>query len=646
MKRLEAFPRLLVAVGALMLGACGGGGGGGPSKVDLTLAGAVIAPNAGDATVTVTVGTESFETKTDDSGRYSIAVQVDASQADALVTLFTKLGGDDAFVELLSNAGSFSTLQSAAGDDGVVTAAEALDTNISVLSTAEAVLIEEAASGGKGLTFGAGVDPDEALTLGAALRLAVANADEFPLPSGVETTLELARSQSRREGFIEAVQSSAPERLEGARVDLLGDPDVVGAAQPERLPAELIAARLRVGREYPFNFSGLVSGFEFEPDFTGRFFSNRSTVGTTWEIDGTRVRVHFDEPVVSSSFDPVDCDGDGFAEQRESQFSQSGVEVVLLSPVAVSLTANVTVTTPNCASRPGSRVETRTIAGTVLSDANLQPLSASQVADASFVVPVFAGLGAAAFSELPAEILSFGPDGTGSGRFLFGSFTWSASNGAIVVNWGNISGRYRRVEDIDGIASVVLADFSSPDGRFADLDLSFEYDPAQVALTAAQVPGRYFQFGVGAENGGDARLQGFRLRLDADGTGKQEDDFINANNEVEVLEAKNSIRWTLDIGELALRRYYDPGTPDGADCDPDLKPCIEFDERLITPANRNGERFYWLERRRIDNGGVDGSDPQTFIARFYDRVPLPAAKSDGRRILAMAPALVQGATLE
>jgi hypothetical protein len=605
---------------AIPLAGCGGGGGGGSSKLALVIDGDVIAPAAAGATVTVTVGTETFETTADADGKFEAQIEAGAASADELVSILVKLGQDQSFVELLSSAGTLDSLITAAGDDGVLTAEDDVGANVSVLSTAEAVLIEEGEdAGAKAFTFGDGVDPEEALTLAAALRLAVIDRQRFPLPSGATTTLELARSQQVRETFIAGIETDEPDDLEQAKVALVTDPDVVGPADPARVPAEILAAQLRIGGDYPFNRSGLVSGFELDAGGTGRYFSNQPTVSMSWSIDGTKVRVSFDEPVVATSFEMVDCDGSGTITQRASQVVTEGIDIVLLAPRAVSLTSSETITTPNCpAVQP--RTEVRTVAATVLTDANLQSFAAGDVSGKTFAIPVLVEA-AGAFTQLPADLLSFAADGGGSGQFSAGGFSWNAADGAIAVSYGDgISGTYRPVQGFDAASRAVLVDFSSPSGRYADLDLALLRDPA-VGFVASEIPARYFQYGVGVENGRDERLEGFRLRFDAGGSGAQEDDFVNANDEVVVSEDPYAFRWALQNGELVLRRYAEAETF-APDCDPQTQACVLFDERILVPVNRIGERFYWLERRRIDNSGVDASDPQGFLSRFYDRVPL------------------------
>src|SRR5690606_4589318 len=105
-----------------------------------------------------------FETKAAADGTYALDVTVSETLSAALVTMGAKFTGEQDFVEMLSRLGSVSELQLQAGDDDSVDADENIRTNLSSLSTAEAVLIDEAGGDGKA-ALGSGVDAATALTL-------------------------------------------------------------------------------------------------------------------------------------------------------------------------------------------------------------------------------------------------------------------------------------------------------------------------------------------------------------------------------------------------------------------------------------------------------------------------------------------------
>lgn len=612
----------LAIVGALLISSCGGGGGGSATST-LTLSGKIVAPLPGAADVVATVDAKPYVVKADAGGNFTVTI--DSADADALVTLQTKLVGDLSFVELLGNLGQFGDLLDEAGGDATLTSDENVRTNVSSLSTAEAVLSDEAEDAGKfrrkAFTFGEGVDPEEALTLAALIELAANDPDGFALPQGAATTLDLARSAATRQSFRDEIESRAPEQLEDAKQDLVGNVDVIGPARASDVPQDLLAAQLDERGDFPFNRGGLVDGFEFGDEGRGLYFSNRPSVGMSWTLEGSRIRVELDEPVVATSFERVDCDGSGGSEIRESQLSTQRLEIARLSPSAVSVSARSTRTTADCPSSP-SELTTTTIAKTALKADSLQSFAVADVSGRSVALPALATADQLGNTQLPDDLLSFTAAGTGSGRFTAPAFSWAVSDGVLTIDYGNgISGRYRPVLGIDGTARVVLADYATPGGRFADLALSFPRDPV-FAFSQAGIPARYFQFGLGAENGGDERLDGFRLRLDADGKGAQEDDSVDAGGNVVDSVDDRGFGWSLSgAGEVEIDRYFQSGNP-AQGCEPaSQQGCVLFDRRILVPVNRDGERYYWLERRRVDPSGVDAGDLQIFVARFYDRVP-------------------------
>ncbi len=602
------------------LSACGGGGGGEPTAKEeiLTMTGKVVGQGAAGAQVSVSVGSQTFVTTADSSGNYQVTLVVNETAANALVSILAKFPGTKSFVEQLSRVGNFSALQARAGSDATLTASEEIRANVSSLSTAEAVLIESAAGGsGKAFGFGAGVDPEQALSLAAALDLATADPARFALPQGSATTLALARNGNAREAFVEAIPATD---LQQAKETLIRDVNVVGATPASAVPVELLAATLDLAGQFPLNFSASVDGFEFAAGGSGRYFSSGPRSATRWSVDGTRIVVQLDAPLGFTSFESVDCDGTGTQSQRETQRTTSTIELVLLSPTAASVTRNSSVVTPGCPAVP-PRNENVTTAKVLLNSATLQSFTPADISGRSYSIPVLSASPGPIGERVQADILDFQAGGTGNGRFLVGSFNWALDSGVLTLTYGgNVNGRYQPVRSVDGIARAVFADFTGPDGRYADVLLALPRDP-QFAINFSEVPVDYFQFGLGVENvrNVDSRLLGFRLSLNADGTGAQVDDFVGADGTVQTTQVP--FRWSPLGSELAIRRYANSQT--GArGCDPQTPNCVLFDERIITPVNRNGERFYWLERRRINaSGALTGNEPQSFLSRFYDRVP-------------------------
>lgn len=609
MQTVDALHKLALVAGLLTLTACGGGGGGSGSKVDaLTLAGKIVAPLPDGADVTVTVDAKPYVTKADENGNFE--VEIESTDSDALVTILTKLAGSVSFVELTGKLGTFGDLASDAGDDNTLTADENIRTNVTSLSTAEAALLEEVQGSGKAqrksFTFGDGVDVDEALTLAAVIELAINDPDEFALPDGASTTLDLARSATLRSAFADNIEERAPENLEQTKQNLIGNIDVVGSNTESGVPPDLLAALAGRENDYPFLAGSLIAGFEFDADGSGRYFNASQAEAMQWSRDGNRLIVEVAEGVAKASAIPCADPAAGF---RESQF-----EIVRLSPRAVSVTTSYV----SCGSGQAPPATTR---GRLAVNAETTlPLSAAELTAGTYALPV---LGNTSDPKLPQPInvdrVIFNADGTGHGGFIAGNFTWVLTSNVLTVSFGNDAvGTYRVVREIDGVARAFAADIDSPAGRFADLLIGFG-GGSDAAFAEAEIPGRYFQFGIGDEQSDVAGREGFRLRFEADRIGFQEDDASNPDGVPQPVDNRFFV-WTLQAGgNLVLRRYYERDNQPVA-CNPaSSDACTLYDTRVIVPVNRVGERYYWIERRRFN---TDTSVPYASDARFYDRVPL------------------------
>src|SRR6188768_943386 len=148
-----------------------------PSKLKLTLAGAVTDNPIVNAEVTATIGSETFNATADAQGVYSLDVEIDEANKDKFITLTAKGVGDQSFVEFTSLAGSFQSLATQAGDDGKLQSTENFATQITNVSTAQAVFLQEA-NGGVPITTDAAlqsvvgqVNAQDVLDLAAAIKL-------------------------------------------------------------------------------------------------------------------------------------------------------------------------------------------------------------------------------------------------------------------------------------------------------------------------------------------------------------------------------------------------------------------------------------------------------------------------------------------
>ena len=637
----------------LSLAACGGGGGDDTvvtppppaPTVKLTLRGQVVDSPIAMARVTATIGSQSFNATADASGNYSLDVEVPESAAGGFLTLNASGVGTQSFVALTSLAAN-------AGGDSVLTAQENFATQVTNVSTAEAVLLEQANGGAisseaQRQAAATEINGADVLELATALKLAIDSATEYPLPAGQANTLALARNATARTQFIEDAKTGDPETFRQTQTQVAQDPAVTPPAATGT-PGSLLAAVLSTDAGFTFNFSNRVKAFDFNANGTGSYSASDGTTATTWALDGRTIAVSYDTPVETISFDTENCNGT--VRQVEAHYRSEGVSLNKLSARTLAVTTNFQVTYPDCPSL-AARNLTETSALTLLVPTDFQALTAAEVNGSQQTLQLIDPVQ----GTLASDLATFNANGTGSTRLLGQSFTWALlpDGRGVSVTYGNgAQGSYRILRALDGVASDGFFDLRSGDQRLVDAGASISADPADpIVVTAEAVPGRYYQFGIGNEQVADSGLKGFRLRFDAGGTGSQEDDFRNDQGAVVTSDSGtapvNFFRWTVDTTANAVaveRRFGDTG---GYQCQPADAGCRLFDSRTIYPLAVEGSRYYWIERRRIAPAGgfVSAQTPTTYLSRFYDFEPLTATAKSGRSTARSSLASAAGESL-
>jgi hypothetical protein len=231
--------------------------------------------------------------------------------------------------------------------------------------------------------------------------------------------------------------------------------------------------------------------------------------------------------------------------------------------------------------------------------------------------------------KVVADVADLG-DGTGVTRRTGMTFTWALDSTGRIIEATFEDGstaEYLSFGDVDDVTSDLLYDIKpAGGGRYVDAGASVFVDPEDVLdFTAQDVPGRFYQFGIGDESSPDPLVKGFRLRFNADGRGAQENDYLDSMGNLvtqdETTDHWNGFRWTLEDGDLIMRRTFDSnGGP--SNCEFGTPDCVVWDKRHIIPLTSVGMRVYWLEVRAFNSNGISDSTPTTSLVRFYDYEPL------------------------
>ena len=204
----------------------------------VTLTGLVTDNIISNADVEITIGGQAFSAAADENGVYTITITVDGSLVNQLVQL--RALGDSNInpeVEFVSQLGSLTSLIEQAGSDGHLAKEDNFGVNITNVTTAQYALFTR--NGSMPTTDAelssaiSAVDNDEKNTLAALIKIVVDN-DDFSLPVGVTSTLDLVSDSATANAFEQGIntQDSAliTETINTIVNDnsLTGESDIVG----------------------------------------------------------------------------------------------------------------------------------------------------------------------------------------------------------------------------------------------------------------------------------------------------------------------------------------------------------------------------------------------------------------------------------
>ncbi|WP_129644457.1 carboxypeptidase-like regulatory domain-containing protein [Peristeroidobacter agariperforans] len=662
MSSLRTGRRLSAAVVSTLLmatlAACGGGGGGGsstpaptpptgnpnpnptpptpePELSRVTLAGTVTDAPIANAVVTATIGDETFTATADANGVYSLEIAVDEDATGGFVTLSARGVGSQSYVEFTSLAGTFASLQSQAGDDGTLSNTENFATQITNVSTAQAVLLKEA-NGGNPIadeaslrTLSATLNSQEVLDLATAIKLYVDDSANYPMPDGETSLLALMSSSATREQFTDNAYNQDPTAFQSTQTAIVTDSSLTQPVSGDSLPAKLTVAMLSDAAEFSFNYFNRVNSYTFDADGTGTATAGSWNVDTTWAVNGSSVEISYGETVHVTSYEIVpECTE--VSGQVQTDIASDGVKLTLLSDRVVAITETTQITyQPECELDP--RTETTTVARTILEDDDFEQLGTDDLADSTQSIYVYVdGVGPT------ADIADLNADGSGRTWAFAKDFTWALDSSGRAVNVEFADGtvaQFRSLRTVDVVTTDLFYEITTADGRYIDAGASVYKDPElPLVFTQENVVGRFYQFGIGIEGSSDQRTKGFRLLFENDGTGAHEDDRIE-NDQLITQDGSNTppfnFHWGIDGEDVVIQRTFDVANQQDHCVPGSSADCIVYDERRLVPLAvmdlpSGQHRAYWMEYRRTDFYGVNDNTLPSTLVRFYDS-EVPAA---------------------
>lgn len=458
-------------------------------------------PIAG-ATVTVTVGSQTYTTTAAADGTYSI--NIGAVDPSAFVTITATGGSGQGNVKLVSFAGTAGALLTASGSngtlDGTVSTSDAGAVDATNLSTAEAALIMAANGGNPPSTdtqltdLQKSVDSSALLQLATVIKLVVD--DGIPLPSGVSNTLALAQSTSATNAVITEVNSSDPNLFQNTMNQVLSDAATLVGYQTGSVPSEYFINRagcyVCANRGYRLTFNSDGTGHRYAVDaaYSSDF---------TWTINSSeQIEIQYDpnDPVViggltcTTSIGPVGC-------------TQTITSATITRLTAGSTVDSVAIESKGTIAYNSSSLSTTAYDGThnfiAMSPGALTKFAAADVTG-TWAVPLSYPL---IPDEYVEDLLTFKADGTGVRPVDGETFTWAvdSTTGVLGIQFagGDQLDLYGLRTDgnlgMDTMASMTTAagkQFTMPQLLVKGVDSSL---PGTLSLASIDGPQQYMDWG-------------------------------------------------------------------------------------------------------------------------------------------------------
>ncbi|KZN65042.1 PKD domain-containing protein [Pseudoalteromonas luteoviolacea] len=385
-------------------------------------------PNAG---LTIIIGDQNFELAADAEGKYTYTLDVDESMEDDLVRIRAKGGTTQSEVEFYSQLPSFASIQSQAGEDGVLDKDDNFGVNITNVTTSEYALItkEVGIPQSQSVLNQAlvGIDADEKLTLAALIKIVVDGEgdDAFDLPPGVNSTFDLVSSQTAVDDLTNTINEQNPSLIDSTKNEIKDDGDLVDSGQTGITGDFLIGSTSR--------FEDLFLEATFSADNTGTF-ADYSSGNITWtQNEQGLVSITFVGDVRSNGFPCTDSGGSQLVCQFK--YKSATFSVIDENPIAKAISINfigdeITVVSEG--------------EGTVLRSDVSRPAELSMIDKSNTITPdsgKFSGdwyINALYYVETGkfASKVTFNSDGTGSAQTPSGesrSLSWSIANNTLTI---------------------------------------------------------------------------------------------------------------------------------------------------------------------------------------------------------------------
>lgn len=392
-----------------------------------------------NANLTIFAGSSSVSAFADETGRYTATFSVDESEADSLVQIrATGLGNQDG-VEFVSQLNSMNKLVEQAGEDGQLVSDENFGVNITNVTTAEYALMTRE---GQGFTTDEelqqallNVDAEQKLKLAALIKIVVDN-DDYELPEGVETTLDLVDDETTAAQFEQAVNERDSTIIEKTEEEIKDDDDLVSGNTGSLVGDYII--------HNPDYVNVAAYHLNLTEDGKGSIAAVNQVEITSWTNNDGNVELILAEPLITSQSSLTKSDGNGqplvddqgniITENVVFKTSKLNFKVVSSNDVFRSIDL-VTNTQRYVDSVLDETVQSNTSA---ISSNLLDKSKTLSVEKEDLVATWYLDVSEAnyIYEDAPkVEKLTFNSDGTVSGGAEGETITWALENNVLTMNY-------------------------------------------------------------------------------------------------------------------------------------------------------------------------------------------------------------------
>ncbi|MDK1285984.1 procyclic acidic repetitive family protein [Pseudoalteromonas umbrosa] len=245
------------------------------------------------AQVKLLVGGSSVEVEANELGEYTAALEVDESEIGEMLKLVAVGSSSQPEVEFVSQLGTFASLQEQAGDDAILSKNENFSVNVTNVTTAEYALLQRAdveivddESLNEALLS---IDGDTLLDLATVIKVIV-DSEEYSLPEGVSSTLELVNNEQQTEMFKAALKANNPSYFEQVKEQILDD-DNLTSKDLTALQGDFLLYHPKYHNHYAYHLSLDESG-------QGQFVAQNSVEVTNVSYVDEKYVVELAEPAI------------------------------------------------------------------------------------------------------------------------------------------------------------------------------------------------------------------------------------------------------------------------------------------------------------------------------------------------------------